>query len=553
MELVYLWVEKYKNIENQGFNFSPKFVCEFDGENLTITENKDYVSIFPYNINVNAIVGENGSGKSSLLVGITNHKAIFKINNEYFSRGFDLKKINSNLKIIENDKDILKHVVYIDFDLIKFPSMKDIWDYDNLNIYNRNLYKNIENSTIGDINFSIPKYIHNFYNLIMEHIISFESKLFFFNPQKILFSDYLHEVHSSHPNSIIVNQLFKQVPKHPFSKEKFLLFLFLNKSWQKDSEFPIIETIENLLTYEEIIIEHAKHFKIENKQNIYNFFDELNNLTNNTQMPIEDFITFYEKHKEAFLNLINIAYLQINFIDTLQREYSDLSQGERKLFTEMLMIFDAIKKSEKNDMLIVLDEPDLTLHPDWQKKYINEMIKLLSNFPEKKFHLIITSHSPFILSDIPKENVIFLEKYKEDDEKVKNENQKVGNCKNTTKDIDIKTFGANIHTLLANGFFMRDGLMGEFAKSKINEIKDFYDANKNLKKDNSDFESKKDEFEEHKEYFRNIQKIIGEPFLQTIIKNYLDELEILFNGKKEFLDKEIERLKELRKSLNDKD
>ena len=39
MELVYLWVDSYKNIRNQGFNFSPRFECEFDGENLTITEN----------------------------------------------------------------------------------------------------------------------------------------------------------------------------------------------------------------------------------------------------------------------------------------------------------------------------------------------------------------------------------------------------------------------------------------------------------------------------------------------------------------------------------
>ena len=29
MELVYLWVEEYKNIRNQGFNFSPRFECEF--------------------------------------------------------------------------------------------------------------------------------------------------------------------------------------------------------------------------------------------------------------------------------------------------------------------------------------------------------------------------------------------------------------------------------------------------------------------------------------------------------------------------------------------
>ena len=70
MELVYLWVDSYKNIRNQGFNFSPRFECEFDGENLTITENEDYVSIFPKNINITAIVGENGSGKSNLLKNI---------------------------------------------------------------------------------------------------------------------------------------------------------------------------------------------------------------------------------------------------------------------------------------------------------------------------------------------------------------------------------------------------------------------------------------------------------------------------------------------------
>jgi len=77
MELVYLWVEDYKNIHKQGFNFSPRFECEYKDGNLTICDkkekdnkckNKDYIeNFFGDNINVTAIVGKNGSGKSSIL------------------------------------------------------------------------------------------------------------------------------------------------------------------------------------------------------------------------------------------------------------------------------------------------------------------------------------------------------------------------------------------------------------------------------------------------------------------------------------------------------
>ncbi|MBN2826068.1 MAG: hypothetical protein JXQ76_12130, partial [Campylobacterales bacterium] len=69
MELVYLWVEKYKNIKEQGFNFSPRFECEFEGKNLTITPKEHIENFFDEkgNINITAIVGENGSGKSSIL------------------------------------------------------------------------------------------------------------------------------------------------------------------------------------------------------------------------------------------------------------------------------------------------------------------------------------------------------------------------------------------------------------------------------------------------------------------------------------------------------
>ena len=48
MELIYLWVEDYKNIYKQEFNFSPRFTCDYNADNneLTIDENDDYIDNF---------------------------------------------------------------------------------------------------------------------------------------------------------------------------------------------------------------------------------------------------------------------------------------------------------------------------------------------------------------------------------------------------------------------------------------------------------------------------------------------------------------------------
>ena len=49
----------------------------------------------------------------------------------------------------------------------------------------------------------------------------------------------------------------------------------------------------------------------------------------------------------------------------------------------------------------------------------------------------------------------------------------------------------------------------------------------------------KKSYERRKTRFENIQKIIGEPFLQTIIKNYLDDLYLTFSDDKTLIDKEL--------------
>ena len=156
MELVYLWVEEYKNIIGQGFNFSPRFECSYDEkkEELTINENKDYVSIFPKNINVTAIVGENGSGKSNLLEILSNYISDDKLTIKVFYDGAKfLYKTNNLIEI--NTTFTKQDVSELTVLYTEIPSNNSI---DNQNITNISLWKQLQENDYGIFeNFNLIK------------------------------------------------------------------------------------------------------------------------------------------------------------------------------------------------------------------------------------------------------------------------------------------------------------------------------------------------------------------------------------------------------------
>lgn len=141
-----------------------------------------------------------------------------------------------------------------------------------------------------------------------------------------------------------------------------------------------------------------------------------------------------------------------------------LSSGEQHLVHTMQSVLYHIlnvnsvhnstsKNTKYKYINIVFDEIELYFHPEYQRRFVFELLERLDSLKKggnidniKGVNILFCTHSPFILSDIPKQNVLFL-----------------GHKK------DFKTFGANITTLLANSFFM-ENLIGEFAKNKINEV-----------------------------------------------------------------------------------
>lgn len=94
------------------------------------------------------------------------------------------------------------------------------------------------------------------------------------------------------------------------------------------------------------------------------------------------------------------------------------------------------------------------------KKLVNRLVEdikdLIGN--SNKTQIIVATHSPIFLSDIPKANILFL----------KNEDNQ---CKVDDNCFHYDTFGNNVHTLFLDSFFLsEEGTMGDFAEYKINEI-----------------------------------------------------------------------------------
>lgn len=84
-------------------------------------------------------------------------------------------------------------------------------------------------------------------------------------------------------------------------------------------------------------------------------------------------------------------------------DINELSSGEKQLFLRTL----SIKMLEPENSIILIDEPELSLHPKWQQRIIDVYKKI-----GKNNQIIVATHSPHILGSVPNENIFLLSKNK---------------------------------------------------------------------------------------------------------------------------------------------
>lgn len=97
-------------------------------------------------------------------------------------------------------------------------------------------------------------------------------------------------------------------------------------------------------------------------------------------------------------HLENLDIINLNGIRVRKKgasfSISEISSGEYHLLISMIGIFANISSSS----LILIDEPEISLHPNWQMQYISFLKKVFYKF--SSCHFILATHSHFLISDL---------------------------------------------------------------------------------------------------------------------------------------------------------
>ncbi|MFM0389309.1 AAA family ATPase [Paraburkholderia dipogonis] len=77
---------------------------------------------------------------------------------------------------------------------------------------------------------------------------------------------------------------------------------------------------------------------------------------------------------------------------------TDMSSGQWQLFSSML----GLALTVADNSLVVIDEPENSLHPDWQRSYIQLLDDVIAH--RKGCHVVVATHSPLIASGVDGKN-----------------------------------------------------------------------------------------------------------------------------------------------------
>ena len=370
------------------------------------------------------IVGNNGTGKSRILSEIARFfNNLNRNENVHLFRdsNFEFSKVPSKIIAITNsisDKfpvdqsfrpssHLTAEMYHRDFKYNYLGTRNSINSFSNRALMNRALEIVFESYSELDVS---RNYRHIFDYLDYEPIIKLNyrfsnssfDKIENITPDKLI--KYVEELHFNrfnYKNETFINNIKERMVEICH----FLMVKLLNKN--SENELTINFSEKNI---GRIQIDHSIY-----RDNIYEY----------------GLINILRK-----IGLIRPFEIQVFKKGGMPFNFRDASSGEANILSTLLSLIPLVK----NDSLILIDEPEISLHPQWQAKYIDLLNKILENV--SGCHIIIASHSPFLASDL------------------KPNNSSVNSLKNkkgiiNSRMIDNSTYGWSAEDILLNVFEMQ--------------------------------------------------------------------------------------------------
>ena len=197
--------------------------------------------------------------------------------------------------------------------------------------------------------------------------------------------------------------------------------------------------------------------------------------------------------------------------------FSSISSGERQIaYTISNLMYHLVNvDSEWNDnyrkdkdhvevikyryMNVIFDEVELYYHPEMQRQFTNIMLHTLKSvhFSNMRgINIMMVTHSPFVLSDIPDSNVL---------------------CLGEGDNLATKTLGGNIMEMLSSSFFMTNSI-GDVIKEETAAIVRLY--NRAVRGD----EDVREDYKKNKVRFKYICEHVGDVFLKRMLNGMVSDI-----------------------------
>ena len=407
--------------------------------------------IFDYDIpienkdNLLIITGPNGFGKTKIL-NIIYH--FFRKEFEYFEN-LEFKKIILSFNpqnIVEITKIENEIKITVNTDTIKGEGF--IYGHFNKNI--KEIFEEIE--------ISIRKLRGN--KWIASSLDNLEDKLYFENIEdltksyKNLFSELLWNklVKLIEQNAVLEHISTELSGVHIIKEQRLQTEIYTNTG--EDESIEVIETIEHIAkhlrnninktfkrwlvvsqkldsTFPKRLLNEKQNLSKEDFDNRFRQLAEKQSLLKSydlqeTEQEVPDYdeenakvLSIYLKDSEEKFSVFDILLKQLHLFTTIlnerrftfkhikidknkgfyfetlsgkQLKLADLSSGEQH---EVILLYELIFNAKEN-MMILIDEPEISLHVTWQKEFVSDLLKIMEL---QKVQVVIATHSPQIISN----------------------------------------------------------------------------------------------------------------------------------------------------------